>query len=72
MKCLGDNIEKIWARRFFAKQKTDMPKARKMAAGGLESAVSPPVGVRGQSPQNVFILFRLKHGKTAIVKVKIR
>ena len=58
----GDNTEKIWACRLFAKQKTDVP--RKMAAGGLGSAV--------RSPQNVLILFRLKHGKTAIIKVKIQ
>ena len=57
---------------FLQSKKTDMPKACKMAAGGLGSAVSPPVGVRGQSPQNVLILFCLKHGKTAIVKVKIQ
>ena len=37
----GDNTEKIWAHRFYAKQKTDMPKAHKMAAGGLGSAVTP-------------------------------
>ena len=45
----GDNTEKIWAHRFFAKQKTDMPKARKMAAGSPGSAVGLPVGVRGQA-----------------------
>ena len=45
----GDNTEKIWAHQFFAKHKTNMPKAREMAAGGLESTVSLPVGVRGQS-----------------------
>ena len=45
----GDNTEKIWAPRFFAKQKTDMPKARKMAAGNSGSAVGFPVGVRGQA-----------------------
>ena len=45
----GDNTEKIWAYRFFAKQKTNVPKARKTAAGGLGGAVSPPVGP-GQSP----------------------
>ena len=60
----GDNTEKKWARRFFAKQKTDVPKARKMVSGGLGSAV--------RSPRSVLVLFRLKHGKTAIVKVKIR
>ena len=38
----GDNTEKIWAHRFYAKQKTDVPKARKMAAGGQGSAVRPP------------------------------
>ena len=43
----GDNTEKIWARRFFAKQKTDMPKTCKIAVGGLGSVVSPPAGVRG-------------------------
>ena len=67
----GDNTEKISAHQFFAKQKIDVPKADKMAAGVLESAVSPPVGVWGQSPRNVLILFRLKHGKTSIVQVKI-
>ena len=60
----GDNTEKKWARRFLAKQKTDVPKARKMVSGGLGSAV--------RSPRSVLVLFRLKHGKTAIVKVKIR
>ena len=38
----GDNTEKIWVHRFYAKQKTDMPKAHKMAAGGQGSAVRPP------------------------------
>ena len=56
----------------FCKTKIDVPKACKMAAGGLGSAVSPLVEVRGQSPQNILILLCLKHGKTAIVKVKIR
>ena len=56
----------------FAKQKTDVPKARKMAAGGLGNAVSPPVEVGRQSPKKVLIFFLLKHGKTAIVKVKIQ
>ena len=37
-----DNTEKIWVHRFYAKQKADVPKARKMAAEGLGSAVSPP------------------------------
>ena len=36
-----DNTEKIWVHCFFAKQKTDVPKALKMAAGGLGSGVSP-------------------------------
>ena len=45
----GDNIEKIWAHQLFAKQKTDVPKARKMVAGGLGSAVALPVGGRGQA-----------------------
>ena len=36
----GDNTKKIWVHRFYAKQKTDVPKARKMAAGGLGSAVT--------------------------------
>ena len=36
-----DNTEKIWAHRFYAKQKTDVPKARKMAAGGLGNPVTP-------------------------------
>ena len=42
----GDNTEKIWAHRLFAKQKTDVPKARKMAAGGPGRAVALPVGGR--------------------------
>ena len=46
---IGDNTEKIWAHWFFAKQKTDMPKASKMGAGGPGSAVALPVGVRGQA-----------------------
>ena len=45
----GDNIEKIWARRLFAKQKTDVPKARKMAAGDLGSAVSSQWGSEGKA-----------------------
>ena len=72
MHIAGDNTEKIWACWFFAKQKTDMPKAHKIAAWSLGSALNPPVGVRGQSPEDVFILFCLNHGKTAIVKVKIQ
>ena len=68
----GYNTEKIWALRFLGKQKPDVPKARKMAAGSLGSAVSSLVEVRGQSPRKVFIFFHLKHGKTAIVKVKIQ
>ena len=38
----GDNTEKIMAHRFFAKQKTDVSKACKMAAGGYQSQ-KPPV-----------------------------
>ena len=53
----GDNTEKIWAHRIFAKQKTDVPKARKMATGRLGSVVSPPIWVRRQSPQKVLIFF---------------
>ena len=34
----------------FCKTKTDVSKARKMAAGGLGSAVGLPVGVRGAKP----------------------
>ena len=64
-----DNTEKIWEHRFYAKQKTDVPKARKVAAGGLGSAVSPP---RVAKPPKSFGFFCLKHGKTAIVEVKIR
>ena len=45
----GDNTEKIWVHQFFAKQKRNVPKARKTSAGGLGGAVSPPVGP-GQSP----------------------
>ena len=62
--------KKIWVHGFFAKQKTDGPKAHKMTAGDLGSAVSSPVGVRGQIPREVLIHFHLNHGKTAIVKVK--
>ena len=40
-----------------------------MAAVGLGSTVSPP---RVAKPPKSFDFFRLKHGKTAIVKVKIR
>ena len=43
----GDNMEKIWVYRVFAKQKTDVSKAHKMAAGGLGRTVGLPVGVRG-------------------------
>ena len=45
----GNNTEKIWAHRFFVKQKRNVPKARKTSAGGLGGAVSPPVD-SGQSP----------------------
>ena len=45
-----------------------------MAAGGLGSAVGPPVG--GQEakppPKKNFDFFGLKHSKTAIIKVKIQ
>ena len=37
----GDNTKKIWVHWFYAKQKTDVPKARRMAAGGLGSTVTP-------------------------------
>ena len=43
-----DNTEKIWAHRFFAKQKRNVPKARKTSAGGLGGAVSPPSGFRAK------------------------
>ena len=64
----GDNTEKIWVHRFYAKQKTDMPKAHKMAAGGQGSAVRPP---RVAKPPKSFYFFCLNHNKTATVKVKI-
>ena len=44
LKCTGDNTEKIWVHQIFPKQKTDVPKAHKMVAGGLGNAISPPVG----------------------------
>ena len=65
----GDNAEKIWTHRFYAEQKTDESKACKMAAVGLGSTVNPP---RVAKPLKSFEFFRLKHGKTAVVKVKIR
>ena len=40
-----------------------------MAAGGLGYAVSPS---RVAKPPKSFDFFHLKHGKTAIVKVKIQ
>ena len=46
------------------KRNTGVPKTRKMAARALASDVSP------KAPGKVIIF--LKHGKTAIVKVKIR
>ena len=55
----------------FCKTKTKVPKACKMAAGGLGSAVSPLVGVRGACLQKALIFFRLKHSKAAITKLKI-
>ena len=64
----GDNTEKIWAHQFYAEQKTDEPKARKMVGVGLGSTVSPP---RVAKPLKSFDFFRLKHGKTAIIKVKM-
>ena len=68
----GDNTEKIWAHWLFEKQKTNVTKARNMASGGLRSTVSPPSGGQGVKPQKSFDFFRLKHGKAAIVKVKIQ
>ena len=68
----SENTQKVWVHQFSGKQKTDVPKAHKMAARGLGSAISSPVEVKGQSPQKVFIFFYLKHSKTAIVKVKIQ
>ena len=50
----GDNTEKIMAHRFFAKQKTDVSKACKMAAGGLGSAVSLQWGSGGKAPKKFF------------------
>ena len=44
---IGDNAEKIWAHRFFVKYTTDVPKTRKMAAGGLGSTVSPKAPEKG-------------------------
>ena len=52
-----DTTEKIWAHRFYAEQK--------MAAGGLWSTISPS---RVAKPTKSFDFFRLKHGKTAIVR----
>ena len=46
----GSNTEKIWVHQFSVKQKTDVPKAHKIAARGLGSAVSPTEEVRKQSP----------------------
>ena len=65
----SSHTEKIWAHRFFAEQKTVEPKSCKMAAVGLGSTVSLP---RVAKPPKSFDFFRLKHGKRAIVKVKIR
>ena len=49
----GDNTEKIWAHRIFAKQKTDVPKARKMTTGRLGSVVSPPnLGQEAKPPRS--------------------
>ena len=44
----GDNTEKIPIHQLFAKQKTDVPKVRKMAAGGPGSIAALPVEIRGQ------------------------
>ena len=59
-----DNTEKIWAHRFYAKQKTDVPKARKMAAVGLGSAVSP---LRVAKPLKSVDFFCLNHDETVNV-----
>ena len=59
-----DNTEKIWAYRFYAKQKTDVPKTRKMAAVGPGSAVSP---LRVAKPPKSFDFFCLNHDKTVNV-----
>ena len=56
-------IQKKYGRvGFFAKQKTAVPKARKMAAGGLGSAVSPlpPSGGQGAKPSKCFDSFSFK------------
>ena len=36
-----DIQKKIWLHHFYAKEKPDVQKARKMAAGGLASSISP-------------------------------
>ena len=59
-----DNTEKTWTHRFYAKQKTDVPKARKMAAVGLGSAVSP---LRVAKPPKSVDFFCLNHDETVNV-----
>ena len=49
-----------------------MPKAPKMAGGGLGSAVSHPAGGQEAKPLKNFDFFHLNHGETKIVKVKIQ
>ena len=55
----------IIQKKYGRKQNTDVPKTCKMAARG------PGCGVISKAPKSADY-FRLKHGKTAIVKVKIR
>ena len=50
--------------------KKNVPKARKVAAGGQGSAVRPPRVAK--PPKSFDFFFCLNHDKTATVKVKIR
>ena len=52
-----DNTEKIWAHRFFAKQKRNVAKASKTSAGGLGPGQSPGGGSGGEAPENFRVFF---------------
>ena len=65
-----DNTEKIWAHRFFAKQKRNVAKASKTSAGGLGPGQSPGGGSGREAPR-IFEFFCEKRRKTWFPRVKI-
>ena len=61
----------IWAHRFFAKQKQTCQRHKKWQLEVLGALQASQWGLGGKALEK-FGFFRLKHGKTAIVKVKKR